>query len=116
MPQTDAKEDWFERVWEKRDGRWQWLSHRTVWGPHPSPAGVDATQIPAETPANYVPGLPAAKAVPATYKPQSKDVAELLTGTLRGVAASLRMLRASDPASTVPRSGRQIQRQDSPPP
>ena len=55
---------WFERVWAKRDGRWQWLSHRTVWGPHPSPAGVDATQIPAETPANYVPGLPAAKAAP----------------------------------------------------
>ena len=69
---------WFERVWEKRDGRWQWLSHRTVWGPHPSPAGVDATQIPAETPANYVPGLPVAKAAPETHKPQSKEVAELL--------------------------------------
>jgi hypothetical protein len=69
---------WFERVWAKRDGRWQWLSHRTVWGPHPSPAGVDPTQIPYELPAHYVPGLPPANAAPETYKPQSKEAAELL--------------------------------------
>jgi hypothetical protein len=69
---------WFERVWARRDGRWQWLSHRTVWGPHPSPAGVDATQIPYVLPANYVPGLPPAKAAPETYTPQSKEAAELL--------------------------------------
>ena len=25
---------WFERVYAKRDGRWQYLSHRTVDGPH----------------------------------------------------------------------------------
>jgi len=32
---------WFERVYAKRDGRWTFLSHRTVHGPTPSPAGVD---------------------------------------------------------------------------
>ena len=69
---------WFERVWAKRDGRWQWLSHRTVWGPHPSPAGVDATQIPWELANDYVPGLPLAKAAPETITPQSKEAAELM--------------------------------------
>ena len=34
---------WFERVYAKRDGRWVFLSHRTVHGPTPSPAGVDPT-------------------------------------------------------------------------
>jgi hypothetical protein len=24
---------WFERVYARRDGRWQYLSHRTVHGP-----------------------------------------------------------------------------------
>jgi len=70
---------WFERVWEKRNGRWQWISHRTVWGPHPSPAGVDPTQVrPAEA-AQYVPGLPEAKAQPETYRPDSKEAAEILS-------------------------------------
>jgi uncharacterized protein DUF4440 len=69
---------WFERVWARRDGRWQWLSHRTVWGPHPSPAGVDPTQIPYGLPPNYVPGLPPAKAAAETYTPQSREAAELL--------------------------------------
>ena len=32
---------WFERVYAKRDGAWQFLSHRTVHGPTASPAGVD---------------------------------------------------------------------------
>ena len=32
---------WFERVYAKRDGRWMFLSHRTVHGPTVSPAGVD---------------------------------------------------------------------------
>ena len=32
---------WFERVYAKRDGRWKFLSHRTVHGPTVSPAGVD---------------------------------------------------------------------------
>jgi hypothetical protein len=69
---------WFERVWARRDGRWQWLSHRTVWGPHPSPAGVDPTQIPYVLPADYVPGLPPAQAAPQIYAPQSKEAAGLL--------------------------------------
>jgi uncharacterized protein (TIGR02246 family) len=34
---------WFERVYAKRDGRWLFLSHRTVHGPTVSPAGVDPT-------------------------------------------------------------------------
>jgi hypothetical protein len=32
---------WFERVYAKRNGQWQFLSHRTVHGPTLSPAGVD---------------------------------------------------------------------------
>jgi len=32
---------WFERVYAKRNGQWQFLSHRTVHGPTISPAGVD---------------------------------------------------------------------------
>jgi hypothetical protein len=32
---------WFERVYAKRNGRWMYLSHRTVHGPTVSPAGVD---------------------------------------------------------------------------
>ncbi len=34
---------WFERVYARRDGRWQFLSHRTVHGPNVARAGVDAT-------------------------------------------------------------------------
>ncbi|HET9831673.1 MAG TPA: nuclear transport factor 2 family protein, partial [Vicinamibacterales bacterium] len=69
---------WFERVWAKRDGRWQWLSHRTVWGPHNSPAGVDPTQVTAEQETNYIPGLPVAKAPAQTIKPPSKEAADML--------------------------------------
>jgi hypothetical protein len=69
---------WFERVWAKRDGRWQWLSHRTVWGPNPSPAGIDPTRLPPEQSASYVPGLPLAKAAPETFTPASKEAADLL--------------------------------------
>lgn len=32
---------WFERVYTKRNGRWQFLSLRTVHGPTVSPAGID---------------------------------------------------------------------------
>ena len=32
---------WFERVYARRDGQWKFLSHRTVHGPTPAPAGVD---------------------------------------------------------------------------
>ena len=39
---------WFERVYAKRNGRWQFLSHRTVHGPTVAPAGVDpSAQAPA---------------------------------------------------------------------
>ena len=39
---------WFERVYAKRNGKWQFLSHRTVHGPTVSPAGVDpSAQVPA---------------------------------------------------------------------
>jgi hypothetical protein len=34
---------WFERVYAKRNGQWQFLSHRTVHGPNVAPAGVDST-------------------------------------------------------------------------
>jgi len=78
---------WFERVWAKRDGRWQWVSHRTVWGPHPSPAGVDPTQVRQEQFDSYVPGLPVAKAKAETYKPESADAAELLDHELKYAAA-----------------------------
>jgi Domain of unknown function (DUF4440) len=37
---------WFERVYAKRDGRWQFLSHRTVHGPTVSPAGIDPSAAP----------------------------------------------------------------------
>lgn len=32
---------WFERVYARRNGQWQFLSHRTVHGPTVSPAGID---------------------------------------------------------------------------
>lgn len=69
---------WFERVWAKRDGRWQWLSHRTVWGPNPSPAGIDPTQLATPQPEDYVPGLPLANAPPHAYQPSSTEAAQLL--------------------------------------
>lgn len=34
---------WFERVYAKRNGQWQFLSHRTVHGPTVAPAGIDPT-------------------------------------------------------------------------
>ena len=33
-PERQQFDLWFERVYVKRDGRWQYLSHRTVDGPH----------------------------------------------------------------------------------
>ena len=78
---------WFERVWAKRDGRWQWLSHRTVWGPHRSPAGVDPTQVSPAQAAGYVPGLPEAKAPPETHQPESQAAAEIIALDERFAAA-----------------------------
>ena len=37
---------WFERVYAKRNGQWQFLSHRTVHGPTVAPAGVDSSAGP----------------------------------------------------------------------
>jgi hypothetical protein len=37
---------WFERVYARRNGQWQFLSHRTVHGPTVSPAGVDPSVQP----------------------------------------------------------------------
>jgi Domain of unknown function (DUF4440) len=34
---------WFERVYARRGGQWQFLSHRTVHGPNVAPAGIDPT-------------------------------------------------------------------------
>jgi hypothetical protein len=34
---------WFERVYAKRNGEWQLLSHRTVHGPNVASAGIDPT-------------------------------------------------------------------------
>jgi Domain of unknown function (DUF4440) len=36
---------WFERVYAKRDGRWMFLSHRTVHGPTVAPAGIDPSAV-----------------------------------------------------------------------
>src|SRR5438477_9446231 len=52
---------WFERVYAKRKGQWQFLSHRTVHGPTVSPAGADPTQILPNQAASYVTGLPRVK-------------------------------------------------------
>jgi len=44
---------WFERVYAKRNGRWQFLSHRTVHGPTVAPAGVDPSAQAAQSPAPH---------------------------------------------------------------
>ena len=69
---------WFERVYAKRNGHWQFLSHRTVHGPTVSPAGVDPTQILPSQGASYVTGLPRVKVKAETYPPESKEAAEVL--------------------------------------
>jgi Domain of unknown function (DUF4440) len=69
---------WFERVYAKRSGHWQFLSHRTVHGPTVSPAGVDPTQILPTQVRSYVPGLPRVKVNAETYPAGSKEAAEVL--------------------------------------
>jgi hypothetical protein len=63
---------WYERVWAKRDGRWIFLSHRTVHGPSIAPAGVDQSLGTPDTKVWYLTD-PAPAAVA-----NSKDEAELL--------------------------------------
>src|SRR5262249_25687221 len=58
---------WFERVYAKRNGHWQFLSHRTVHGPTVSPAGIDPTQILPSQAASYVTGLPRVSVKAETY-------------------------------------------------
>src|SRR5215831_7112596 len=67
---------WFERVYAKRNGRWQFLSHRTVHGPTVSPAGIDPTQILPSHAASYVTGLPRIKVKAQIYPSDSKEAAE----------------------------------------
>jgi ketosteroid isomerase-like protein len=94
---------WFERVYEKRNGRWQFLSHRTVHGPTVSPAGVDPTQILPGQAASYVPGLPRIQVKAETYPPESKDAAEVIeaekavgAAIVRGDAAAFDHATSSD--------------------
>ncbi len=63
---------WYERVWAKRDGRWIFLSHRTVHGPSIAPAGVDQTLDTPDTKVWYLTD-PAPAAVA-----KSEDEAELV--------------------------------------
>ena len=69
---------WFERVYAKRKGNWQFLSHRTVHGPTVSPAGIDPTQILPSQAASYVTGLPRVHVKAETYPPESKEAAEVI--------------------------------------
>jgi hypothetical protein len=69
---------WFERVYAKRNGQWQFLSHRTVHGPIISPAGVDATQILPAQDTSYVPGLPRIQMKAEAYPAPSKEAAAVL--------------------------------------
>jgi ketosteroid isomerase-like protein len=70
---------WFARVYAKRGGQWKFLSHRTVFGPNDSPAGVDPNMITtAEQAKAYVPGKPEVNVPAKTYPPQSPEVAEVL--------------------------------------
>jgi hypothetical protein len=69
---------WFERVYAKRNGRWVWVSHRTVHGPTTSPAGIDPSAMtPAQSP-TYEPGLPRLSVKAVTYQPESKEAAQVL--------------------------------------
>jgi hypothetical protein len=69
---------WFERVYAKRNGRWQFLSHRTVHGPTVSPAGIDPTQILPGQAGSYLPGLPRVEVKPETYPAESREAAEVM--------------------------------------
>jgi hypothetical protein len=70
---------WFARVYAKRDGQWKFISHRTVFGPNDSPAGVDPHMITtAEQAKAYVPGKPEVTVPAKTYPPQSPEAAEVL--------------------------------------
>jgi ketosteroid isomerase-like protein len=66
-------------VYAKRDGQWKFVSHRTVFGPNDSPAGVDPNMITTPEQAKaYVPGRPEINVPPKTYPPPSPEAAEVL--------------------------------------
>jgi hypothetical protein len=64
---------WYERVWQKRNDRWIFLSHRTVHGPSPAPAGVDPTVNASDTKVWYL-----TDPAPAPPAPKSTDEADIL--------------------------------------
>jgi hypothetical protein len=66
---------WFERIFEKQNGKWMWVSHKTVYGPINSPAGVDPTQLDPEHQGSYVPGLPLIHIAPQNFPPPSSPEA-----------------------------------------
>jgi hypothetical protein len=70
---------WFVRVYAKRNGEWKFVSHRTVFGPNDSPAGVDPNMITTPEQAKaYVPGKPEINVPAKTYPPRSPAAAEVL--------------------------------------
>lgn len=70
---------WFERVYAKRDGRWQFLSHRTIHGPTTSPAGIDPTRVNTPDDAKaYVLAQPPADIAPKSYPAATAAAAEVL--------------------------------------
>jgi hypothetical protein len=69
---------WFERVYAKRNGKWVWVSHRTVHGPTTSPAGIDPSAITPAQSSTYEPGLPRLHVKAEKYPPESKDAAEVI--------------------------------------
>jgi ketosteroid isomerase-like protein len=94
---------WFERVYAKRDGRWQWLSHRTVHGPTPSPAGVDPTTSDGEPHYGDGPVWFLRDPAPAPAPPMSADEAEvrqldqkIANAVVRGDTADVRSMTTAD--------------------
>jgi len=70
---------WFQRVYAKRNGQWQFLSHRTVNGPTPAPAGVDPTASDGSPKYGIGPVVFLKNPAPPPPAPASADEAELRT-------------------------------------
>jgi uncharacterized protein DUF4440 len=68
---------WFQRVYARRNGQWQFLSHRTVNGPTPAPAGVDPTASDGSPKYGVGPVFYLKNPLPAAPAPASADEAEL---------------------------------------
>lgn len=92
---------WFERVYAKRNGQWQFLSHRTIHGPTNSPAGIDPTRV--NTPEDvtkYVLAQPPADIAPKAYPPVNAAAAEVLAADTKINQAVLAADRAYWDANT----------------